>query len=180
MPKLDFIKEETGYLIKNEGEDEYLFEGIASSYGNEDSYGDIFEEGSLKKNYKKTVPMMVNHSWNVKDIIGKGVLSAEGDKVLIKGNFTKGLETAEDITKLKNDGVPLKLSIGGRIKKWEMKQINGKYVRIIKEAEIIEVSVVFRGANPTAEITKSEEFEDDSIKKLDAILNKLTKIYGGK
>lgn len=181
MPnKLDFIKEETGYLVKNEGGDEYLFEGIASSYGNEDSYGDIFETGSLKKNYKKTVPMMINHSWNVKDIIGKGVLSEDGDKVLIKGNFTKGLETAENITKLKNDGVPLKLSIGGRIKKWEMKQIDGKFVRIIKEADIIEVSVVFRGANPTAEITKSEDFEDESIKKICNVIDKLTKIYGGK
>lgn len=112
--KLEFIKEDTGYIKKSEdNQDEYYFEGVASSYGNKDCYGDIFEQGSLKKACGKPITIMLNHSWNVKDIIGKGVLEEDGDKVVIKGNFTKGIELAENIAKLKNDGVPLKLSIGG-------------------------------------------------------------------
>lgn len=178
MPnELDFIKEETGYLTKGEGEDEYVFEGVASSYGNTDCYGDIFEEGSLKSSCGKTIPMLLNHSWNVTNIVGKGVLEEKGNKVLIKGNFTKGLELADNITKLKNDGVPLKLSIGGRIKKHEIKREKDDFVRVIKECEIYEVSVVFKGANPEAKITKSQDLD---LNKLDNILNKLNKIYGGK
>lgn len=178
---LDFVKEETGYLIKSENsEDEYSFEGIASSYGNEDSYGDIFEVGSLKKSCGKPITIMLNHSWNVKDIIGKGVLEEVGDKVLIKGNFTKGIEAAENIAKLKSDGVPLRLSIGGRIKKWEMKREGDKYLRYIKEAEIFETSIVFLGANPKAKITKEEtKCNGEEISKLDKVIDKLIKIYIG-
>lgn len=175
---LDFVKEETGYLMKGEGQDEYIFEGIASSYGNVDCYGDIFDQDSLKGNYNKTVTILSDHDWRVGSIIGKGVLSGDKDKVLIKGNFTKGIEKADNIVKLKNDEVPLKLSIGGRIKKWEIKRNGDDYVRIIKEAEIVEVSVVFRGANPQAQITKSA-YQDLDLQKLDNIIDKLIKIYGG-
>ncbi len=181
--KLDFIKEDTGYITKSESNDEYYFEGIASSYGNEDSYGDIFEQGSLKKACGKSVTIMLNHSWNVKDIIGKGVLEEDGDKVLIKGNFTKGVELADNIAKLKNDGVPLKLSIGGRIKKWELKKENDKFIRYIKEADIFETSIVFMGANPEAKITKSadeEMKEKNLINKTENLIDILIKKYGGK
>lgn len=180
MPEnLDFIKEETGILRKKDNEDEYEFEGIASSYGNEDCYGDVFVEGSLKNACGKPITIMLNHSWSVKDIIGKGVLEEDGDKVLIKGNFTKGIEAADNIAKLKNDGVPLKLSIGGRIKKWELKKENDKFIRYIQEAEIFETSIVFRGANPVAQITKSEE-QKDLINKTNNLIDVLIKKYGGK
>lgn len=176
---LDFIKEETGYLIKGEGEDEYIFEGVASNYGNEDCYGDIFEQDSLKSNYNKTITILSDHEWRVGSIIGKGVLSGDKDKVLIKGNFTKGIEKADNIVKLKNDDVPLKMSIGGRIKKYEIQRNGDKFVRVIKEADIYEVSVVFRGANPEAQITKSA-YEALDLQKLDNIIDNLIKLYGGK
>lgn len=180
MPKLDFIKEETGYLRKTENEDPYYFEGIASSYGNVDSYGDVFLDGSLDECIGKTVPIMPNHSWDITKAIGYGVLEKEGKNIIIKGNFIKDDDVSEKIVKLKNNGVPVKLSIGGRIKESKPYKKEGNIYRGISKAEVFETSVVFRGANPKAQITKSEEFENNDIKKLDILINKLTKIYGGK
>lgn len=181
--KMEFIKEDTGYITKSESNDEYYFEGVASSYGNKDCYGDIFEQGSLSKNYNKTIPILVNHSWNVKEIIGKATLEEKDDKVIIKGNFTKGIELAEHITKLKNDGVPLKLSIGGKINKREIQKQGNDFIRLIKEADIFETSVVFMGANPNAKITKSadeEMKEKELINKTNNLIDILIKKYGGK
>lgn len=179
MPKkLDFIKEETGYLIKSENSDDYYFEGIASSYGNVDVYGDIFLDGSLDESVGKTVPIMPNHSWDIFKALGSGVLEKEGKKILVKGNFIKDDEMAEKIVKLKKAGVPVKLSIGGRILESKPYTKDSKIYRGISKADIMEVSVVFRGANPVASITKSfEQEKEEEIKKLDSLIDRLTKLF---
>lgn len=165
----EFNKEFTGELIYKDGQDDYYFEGIASSYGNVDSYGDIFLEGSLDESVGKTVAIMPNHSWDITRAIGMGKLEKEGKKILIKGNFIKDDELSEKIVKLKKAGVPIKLSIGGRIKESKPYKKDGITYRGISKAEIYEVSVVFRGANPKAQITKGENEEENMDEILKAI-----------
>lgn len=162
-------------LLKSENENPYYFEGIASSYGNVDSQGDVFLEGSLDDCVGKTVPIMVNHVWDITKAIGYGKLEKDGSKILIKGEFVKDDPVSEKIVSLKNSGVPLKLSIGGGIIKKKPVSMWGKSYRGIVKGEIIETSVVFRGANPNAQITKSAD-EELNLKKLDAVIGKLIKV----
>lgn len=165
-----FIKESSGYLyLKETGEnnDDYYFEGVASSYGNIDQQGDIFLEGSLDSNLGKSVAIMTNHSWDITKAIGAGTLEKDGDKILIKGNFIKNDEIAEKIVTLKKNKVPLKLSIGGIIKEAKPYKHKGNTYRGISKAEIYEVSVVFMGANPNASITKNiDNTEEENMEKL--------------
>ena len=144
-------------IMKSESDDAYYFEGIASSYGNIDSYGDIFLEGSLDSEIGKTVPIMPNHSWDITKAIGSGKLEKVGKKILIKGNFIHDDEISEKIVKLKASGVPIKLSIGGMIRDSKTVTRDGKSCRGIIKGEIFEVSTVFMGANPKAQITKNRE-----------------------
>jgi len=152
------IKKTWDFSLKKaeNNENEYAFEGIASSYGNVDCYGDIFMEGSLDENIGKTVAIMPNHSWDILKAIGSGKLGKNGKLITIEGEFIKDDELSEKIVKLKKAGVPIKMSIGGRILESKIVSKDGKSYRGITKAEIIEVSVVFQGANPKAAITKNE------------------------
>ena len=167
--EFSFEKEIGGEIIFKEDQNDYMFEGIASSYGNADVYGDIFLEGSLDEALGKSVAIMPNHSWDITKAIGSGILSKEGKKIHVKGEFIKDDEISEKIVKLKKAKVPLKLSIGGKILESKIVQKNGKSYRGIVKAEIYEVSVVFRGANPTASITKNDS-EGDGEMTLEQIL----------
>ena len=151
-----FEKVMHGHLVYKEESNDYEFEGIASSYGNPDSWGDIFLDGALDSEIGKTVPMMPNHSWDITRAIGSGTLGKDKKDITIKGIFLDGDPVAEKIVKLKKNKVPLKLSIGGRILESKPYTKAGKTYRGISKAEIYEVSVVFRGANPKAKITKEE------------------------
>lgn len=162
-------------LLKSENENPYYFEGIASSYGNADSYGDIFLDGSLDDCIGKTVPIMVNHVWDITKAIGYGKLEKDGSKILIKGEFIKDDPVSEKIVSLKKSGVPLKLSIGGRVEDSKVVNRSGRSYRGITKADIFETSVVFRGANPKAQITKSVD-EELNLKKLDSLIDRLKNI----
>lgn len=162
-------------IIKSENENPYYFEGVASSYGNTDSYGDIFLDGSLDECIGKTVPIMVNHQWDITKAIGYGKLEKQGSKILIKGEFIKDDLVSEKIVNLKKNGVPLKLSIGGKI--YESKPIRkkDKMFRGIVKADIFETSVVFLGSNPEAQITKS--VDENCIRKWDEVAESMLKLY---
>lgn len=162
-------------LLKSENENPYYFEGIASSYGNADSYGDIFLEGSLDDCVGKTVPIMVNHVWDITKAIGYGKLEKDGSEILIKGEFIKDDPVSEKIVSLKKSGVPLKLSIGGRIFESKPLRKKDKMFRGIVKADVFETSVVFLGANPKAQITKSSD--ENYVRRWDDVAERLLKIY---
>lgn len=162
-------------LLKSENENPYYFEGIASSYGNADSYGDIFLDGSLDGCMGKTVPIMANHQWDITKAIGYGKFEKDGSKILIKGEFIKDDPVSEKIVSLKKGGVPLKLSVGGVVIESKVVNRAGKSYRGITKADLFETSVVMRGANPNAQITKSAD-EELKLKKLDAVIDKLIKV----
>lgn len=159
-------------ILKSNEEDKYKFEGIASSYGNVDSYGDVFLDGSLDDNLGKTIPIMPNHSWDILKTIGYGKLEKQGSNIIIKGEFIKNDEVAEKIVNLKAVGVPICLSIGGRVLESKPYSIKGATYRGITKAEIIETSVVLKGANPKAKITKEEK----GVEEMEEILKQIKEL----
>ena len=172
----DFKKE---YYLKQvtDSENPYYFEGIASSYGNVDCYGDIFLDGSLDDELGKTIPILVNHKWDITDAIGYGTLEKNGKDIIIKGEFLKGDKEAEKIVALKNSGVTFCLSIGGRVIDSKVVTEKSRSYRGIEKAEILETSVVLKGANPKAKITKTEEIINEEIHKINEIIERINKIF---
>lgn len=141
-------------------ENPYYFEGIASTYKNVDKEGDVFLDGALDGEIGKRVSILNNHKGDVLEALGYGEIFREGNNIIVKGEFIRGIEDAEKAVKLKNGGVPICLSIGGRAKDYSYVKRNGITVREIKTGTIKEVSICLSGVNPKARITKSENIED--------------------
>lgn len=156
MEKLRFSKSFDLIYNKND-EDPYYFEGIASSYKNIDKAGDQFLDGALDSEIGKTVAILNNHQKNIIEALGYGTLSREGNKILIKGRFIKGINNAETVVVLKNAGVPIALSIGGFASDYSYVRKNNMTVREIKAGTIDEVSICLTGLNPVSKILKSED-----------------------
>ena len=153
MEKIKFLKSFDLIYNKND-EDTYYFEGIASTYKNIDKFGDQFLEGSLDAEIGKTVAILNNHQKNIVEALGYGTISREGNNIIIKGKFIKGIKDAETVVILKNAGVPIALSIGGWAVDYSYVKKNSMNVRAIKTGTIDEVSICLTGMNPKAKITK--------------------------
>lgn len=170
----EFTRELVLDIEKSENNNDYYkISGVASSYGNVDSWGDIFKEGSLDEELNKTIPLKADHGYDLNSIIGKVTLSKVGKKIRFEGELLKGDPLAEKVALMKASGIPLKTSIGGRIltSKW-IKQ-DDKDVRVIEKGTIHELSIVTKGANPLAGVEKSEENKKMEDKQMDEILKEL-------
>ena len=142
-------------------ENPYYFEGVASTYKNIDKSGDLFLDGALDEEIGKRVPILNNHKGDILEALGYGEISREGNNIIIKGEFIRGIELAERVVALKKGGVPISLSIGGFAKDYSYVKRSGMTVREIKVGTIKEVSVCLSGINPKARITKSENIENE-------------------
>lgn len=147
---------------KADDKNPYYFEGVASTYKNVDSYDDVFVEGSLDGMIGKSIPIIPNHCGDIFKSLGYGVISREGNKIMIKGEFRQDENPdVNTILFLKKGGVQVPVSIGGNIIERTYEDSNGRRIRKILKAEIKEVSVVLSAANPKAKITKSDEGDDN-------------------
>ncbi len=133
------------------------FEGYGSTFGGEpDSYGDVIAPGayevSLKSHKAKgTMPKMF---WqhNPSEVIGKWLDAGEDDKgLLMKGRLNMEVQRGREAYALLKMGDIDGLSIGYRVKKHEVDDETG--VWLLKELELMEVSVVSIGANENATIS---------------------------
>jgi uncharacterized protein len=127
------------------------FEGYASVFNGVDSYGDTILPGAYKNTLKKrdrSVKMRWNHFGPV---IGKYAEMYEDEKGLyVKGQLTPGHSVANDVRASLIHGAIDGLSIGFFAKKSENKEEGG---RILKEIELVEISVVEEPADLNARIT---------------------------
>jgi uncharacterized protein len=134
--------------VKEDGE----FEGYASVYGNKDLGGDIVMAGAFEKSLAKSgrVKMLWQHDPS-KPIGVWDKWSDHSQGLKGKGRFllttTAGREAYEMVKAGAVDG----LSIGYRTVRDEYD--TGKRARLIKEADLVEVSVVTFPMNPKATIT---------------------------
>lgn len=181
MSKEFFKKEFEIDIEKSESNDDYYkISGVASSYGNVDSWGDIFKNGSLDEELGKTVPLKVDHERNLNSIVGKATFAKVGKLIKFDGELIKGDPLAEKIALMKSMGIPLKTSIGGRIITSKWVKVDDKDLREIEKATIHELSIVTNGANPLATVEKSENNINMEGKTMDKELVELLKGLGVK
>lgn len=125
------------------------FTGYGSVFGNVDSYGDRIEAGAFAATLAARMPKLV---WqhDLYQPIGKWVEAKEDSHGLfLRGKLTLGVEKGREAYELMKDGALDGLSIGYRTKT----ATNEGNVRVLKEIDLWEVSLVTIGANPDALVT---------------------------
>ncbi|HWY35996.1 MAG TPA: HK97 family phage prohead protease, partial [Nitrosopumilaceae archaeon] len=143
------------------------FEGYASTFGNQDSQGDVVVKGAFKKTIgirKGKWPILWQHS--SAQPVGVNVAAEEDDK---------GLKVAGEINVTSDDGkkahdwmkfamdrdLPVGLSIGFRIR--EKDTVGG--IRYLKEIQLVEYSIVTFPANEEANVTGVKSVTNEDVTK---------------
>ncbi|WP_335936625.1 HK97 family phage prohead protease [Streptomyces sp. PTD5-9] len=139
----------------DDGTDTGTLEGYLSTFGNVDLVGDVIERGAFAKTInrlnKTGVPLLADHRPSVRDVLGTIVQAAEDAHGLrIKARFASDADSQAIRQKLL-DGHLKAMSIGYRPRDWAYREeADGTSVRVLKEVELLEGSVVVFPANPEA------------------------------
>ena len=160
------------FELKNENAngDVGLFEGHGSIFGNIDLGGDIVRAGAFTKTLnewqaKGQLPTMLYYHDHDK-IIGDWLEMREDEKGLyVKGQlWIKGDLRIEDAVRsynvMRGTG-PRGLSIGYRVKQFEMTEFDGGTVRELIEVELIEISIAPWAMNQQAMVTGVKALQDE-------------------
>jgi HK97 family phage prohead protease len=145
-----------------------VFEGYASTFRNVDLGGDKVVPGAFKRTIAATggkVPVL----WQHRDPIGVGIEAHEDTKGLyVKGSLVMTVRQAQEARDLTAAGAIKSLSIGYRIPKdgWDM---DGD-VRLLKDIDLIEYSLVTMPMNPRAELRRMKSIEDMTERDFEAFL----------
>jgi uncharacterized protein len=135
--------------VKMGAEGTLKFSGYASVFNGLDSYGDSIMPGAYKATITdrdRPIQLRWNHSGPV---IGKFTEIYEDEKGLfVSGELTKGHSVAEDTAALLRHGAISGLSIGYAVKDSEQNGV----VRVLKDIELFEISVVETPADNNAHI----------------------------
>lgn len=166
-------------FTKMEGDansEEGFFEGYGSVYNNVDSHGDIIQGGAFTKSleqFKKegTLPSMYWMHDMAKPIGDWLEMSEDETGLKVRGRlWIRGDRKVENAVLAYNlmHGTGKKgLSIGYYARDYEMQEFNGGTVRLLKEIDLMEVSVVGWGSNPQALVTSVKSMTDEDGKILD-------------
>jgi hypothetical protein len=146
------------------------FSGYASKFNDIDSYNDTIAPGAYAKTLEnRTRPIRLR--WNhYGEIIGKWVTLKEDEYGLyVEGELTPNHSKAQDVYALLKHGAIDGLSIGFYLKDYETRSDG---VRVIKEAELVEISVVEDPADLGAKIgdVKSALNEMKTLKEIETLL----------
>jgi len=141
-----------------EEEDKFgFFEGFGSTFGNIDLVNDRIERGAFKKTLKSghKIKLLWQHSSD--EIIGTIVEAEETDDGLfVKGRINLGTQRGQEALALLKAGDIDTMSIGFFIKDSELEKDG---LRVIKEIDLFEISLVTFAANPEAVVTDVKKRE---------------------
>ena len=176
-------------VLKKDTEEKGIIEGQLITHSVIDSYGDYFDKQALDKvNKDKTYFLLHMHEWS-KEL---GTLKVYQDE---KGNlkFTAKLDLSTDengnainkdaqkVYSMMKNGANYDMSVGGFLKQREWGKIQtdkGEVdARIIKEIDVVEGSVVLKGAVPDATVTTVKNDKGDenmNLENLEKGINKNT------
>lgn len=136
--------------VKMGAEGSLKFSGYASVFDGLDSYGDQIQAGAYKQTIadrERPIQLRWNHFGPV---IGKFTEIYEDEKGLfVSGELTKGHSVAEDTAALLRHGAISGMSIGYSVRDSEQQGV----VRVLKDIELFEISLVESPADNNAHVT---------------------------
>lgn len=136
--------------LKSEGD--WTFRGLASVYGNKDSYGEVVERGAFAKTLAETGsmrPLLWSHDQTAP--IGAAYLEDSAAGLLVKAEINPEVSKAREALALVKQGVVSGLSIGYRVVKDQFDSTRN--IRRLLEVKLYEVSLVVLPANELARVT---------------------------
>lgn len=153
------------FEVKLEGDDSPIgmFKGYGSTFGNIDLGGDIVVAGAFRESLKEwrsngMMPQMLYYHDSEK-IIGEWTKMEEDDKgLMVEGKLwihgdLKVSEAIMSYNVLRSNSVK-GLSIGYRVRDYDIQeQMDGTQVRMLKEIDLMEVSIAPWAMNPSAKVT---------------------------
>jgi HK97 family phage prohead protease len=171
MDKSDFQLE-----IKSYDDEQGIFEGYASVFGNQDYQGDVVEKGAFAKSLhdRQQVPILWQH--NPGNPVGITLAISEDDYGLrVKGKLVLDSPRGKEAYALLRAGAICGLSIGYDAVRHSYD--TARNTRHLQEIKLWELSLVTFPANPAARVdgVKSEAVSIKSL--LDEIRNWLRKNY---
>lgn len=153
------------------------FSGYGSVFGNTDSYGDVVAKGAFLESLADhkaagTSPLMLlNHdAWEQLPIGVWTSMEEDAYGLRVTGQLLDTAMGRDTYTALKSGAIS-GLSIGFRVKAFEVRQTNDDPLRTITAADLVEVSVVTLPANVKARVqaVKSASVEM-SVRDLEQLL----------
>lgn len=160
--------EPTGLKFANDEPNK--FSGYASVFNGLDAYGDMIEPGAYANTIKERGNRPIRMRWNhFGPVIGKWTVIEEDEYGLrVEGELTPGHSIANDAAASLKHGAVNGLSIGYRVLDAEQR---GE-ARLLKEIELIEISVVEEPADEMALVSgfKSHIKDAGSVKEIEGLL----------
>lgn len=176
-------------ILKRDTEEKGIIEGQLITHSVIDSYGDVFDISALDKVDKnKTYFLLHMHNWE-KELGTLKVFQDKNGNLKFKAQLDLGIDEngnplnadAQKVYSMMLQGANYNMSAGGYIKEREygkMETDKGEVdVRIIKGIEVIEGSVVLKGAVPGATVTTVKNDKGDenmNLENLEKGINKNT------
>lgn len=176
-------------ILKRDTEEKGIIEGQLITHSVIDSYGDVFDISALDKVDKnKTYFLLHMHNWE-KELGTLKVFQDKNGNLKFKAQLDLGIDEngnplnadAQKVYSMMLQGANYNMSVGGYIKEREygkMETDKGEVdVRIIKGIEVIEGSVVLKGAVPGATVTTVKNDKGDenmNLENLEKGINKNT------
>ena len=171
-------------VLKQDTEEKGIIEGQLVTHSVIDSYGDYFDKTALDKVDKdRTYFLLHMHDWSkeigtlkvYQDEAGNLKFSAKLDLSTDEKGNALNLDAQKVYSMMKNNGANYEMSVGGFLKQREFGKVQTDKgetnARIIKEFEVLEGSVVLKGAVPgaTVQTVKGENIKknegDDNMQK---------------
>lgn len=150
------------YAVAEKTGEQGVFKGYASTYGNIDYAGDIIMAGAYDDQLDKSLPIIWNHDQDdPANIIGKTTrLESDAHGLLIEATLDLDNPTAKQAYNLLKKGMVSQLSVG--IIPDDTQPSDGG-TRIIKHAQLLEISVTPNACNPHANITTVKKLQEGQI-----------------
>jgi HK97 family phage prohead protease len=139
------------------------FSGYAAVFGNIDMGFDVIEPGAFKS--AKTTSdgkLRIALEHNLRYLAGKASFRQDERGLWVEGQLSLGVSYVKDAYQLMRDGVLDGLSVGFDILRdgSDYEERSGKFVRVIKSAELWEFSLVAFGMNPLARVENVKTIRD--------------------
>jgi len=154
------------YNDEDEDKNYGTFEGYGSVFGNKDLGNDVIESGAFTKSLKRRKPQNVKLLYQHKSDMPIGVfdeIREDDHGLVVKGRLALKTQAGAEAYELLKMGALDGLSIGFRVNPKEVSYDKRGNKRIIKEVDLMEVSLVTFPMNPQATV-RSVKGEEISIR----------------
>jgi len=154
------------YDDEDEDKNYGTFEGYGSVFGNKDLGNDVIEAGAFAKSLKRRKPQNVKLLYQHKSDMPIGVfdeIREDDHGLVVKGRLALKTQAGAEAYELLKMGALDGLSIGFRVNPKEVSYDKRGNKRIIKEVDLMEVSLVTFPMNPQATV-RSVKGEEISIR----------------